>query len=251
MPIIGNPLALGGGNLLPTDAILRVQAPAGSTVTIVKGTTTKTDEGHENAGDNTVYDYYFIIHASQFDSSNPWTVTATDGASTKTATVIIDTAKEYNIAITYTLYIVEEGVLKETSFTPINGSVTQQNGYTAFSSSGNIGYVAYVPVSRLDRYTTMVLEVIDSNGQAYNSVSNSPSFGIATSIPTVDGHSGVISGYVAYTNLTIVSSDYIKADTYTLDISAFASSANYIVIGVCGTSVFSGSIRVSNFYLAP
>lgn len=89
----------GGASLKATDALLRVQAPAGSTVTISKGTTTKTDLGHENALDPTMYDYYFIIHQSQFDSVNPWTVTATDGMDTVTETVIIDAADEYDVQI--------------------------------------------------------------------------------------------------------------------------------------------------------
>lgn len=91
----------GGGELLPTDAILRVQAPAGSTVTITKGTTTKTDLGHENADHPTVYDYYFIIHQSQFDSVTPWTVTATLITQTATQTIIINAADEYDLLMSY------------------------------------------------------------------------------------------------------------------------------------------------------
>lgn len=52
----------GGGHLNDTDALLRVSAPAGSIVTITKGSTTKSDHGHENASDHNLYDYYFIIH---------------------------------------------------------------------------------------------------------------------------------------------------------------------------------------------
>jgi hypothetical protein len=52
----------GGGHLNNTDALLRVSAPAGSIVTITKGSTVKSDHGHENAIDPNFYDYYFIIH---------------------------------------------------------------------------------------------------------------------------------------------------------------------------------------------
>lgn len=99
MSLTLNMVGGGGGGLKATDALLRVQAPAGSTVTITKGTTTKTDLGHENADDHTVYDYYFIIHQSQFDSVNPWTVTATLGSDSTSDTIIIDTADEYNIVM--------------------------------------------------------------------------------------------------------------------------------------------------------
>lgn len=103
--IYGNAVMLGGGDggLTATDAILRVQAPAGSTVTITKDTTTKTDLGHENANDHTLYDYYFIIHQSQFDSVNPWTVTATLGTQITTSAVIIDLADEYDLVLSYLL----------------------------------------------------------------------------------------------------------------------------------------------------
>lgn len=99
-----------GGELLPTDAILRVQATAGATVTITKGSVTKTDLGHENADDNTVYDYYFIIHASQFDSVNPWTVTATLGGSSVSATVVVDSANEYDVVLSSYFYV-NNGIL--------------------------------------------------------------------------------------------------------------------------------------------
>ena len=99
----------GGEIILPTDAILRVIAPAGSTVTISKGAVIKSDGGHENADDNTLYDYYFIIHASQFDSVNPWTVTATLGAQTASTTVIVDAANEYGAILSYGIFLWDNG----------------------------------------------------------------------------------------------------------------------------------------------
>ena len=91
----------GGASLKATDALLRVQAPAGSTVTITKGSVSKTDLGHENADHPTVYDYYFIIHQSQFDSVTPWTVTATLITQTVTQTIIINAADEYDLLMSY------------------------------------------------------------------------------------------------------------------------------------------------------
>lgn len=112
MSLTLNMVGGGGGGLSATDALLRVQAPAGSTVTISKGTTTKTDLGHENADDHSVYDYYFIIHASQFDSVNPWTVTASlAGEDDVTDTIIIDAADEYNLVMKFGLYIYNRGVV--------------------------------------------------------------------------------------------------------------------------------------------
>ena len=108
--MIGRVNAGGGGSLQATDAILRVIAPAGSTVTISKGGVSKSDAGHENAADNTLYDYYFIIHQSQFDSINPWTVTATLGADSATDTIIINSADEYDMELSYNVPSEYQGV---------------------------------------------------------------------------------------------------------------------------------------------
>lgn len=99
-----------GGGLSSTDAVLRVQAPAQSTVTISKGTTTKTDLGHENAIDPSIYDYYFFIHQNQFDSVNPWTVTASLSQYYDAVdTIIIDSADEYDVTLQYKLFLYDLG----------------------------------------------------------------------------------------------------------------------------------------------
>lgn len=97
----------GGVGLKSSDALLRVIAPAGSVVTITKGGISKTDNGHENASDNTLYDYYFIIHQSQFDA-NSWTVTATKNGESITKTVIINASDEYDITLVW-LSVIKNG----------------------------------------------------------------------------------------------------------------------------------------------
>ena len=108
--LVLNMVGGGGGGLSATDALLRVRAPAGSTVTITKGGVTKSDAGHENADDHTVYDYYFIIHQSQFDSVNAWTVTATLNGDTASDTIIINAADEYDMELSYNLKLYWDGV---------------------------------------------------------------------------------------------------------------------------------------------
>lgn len=252
MSLTLNMVGGGGGGLKATDALLRVQAPAGSTVTISKGTTTKTDLGHENADDNTVYDYYFIIHQSQFDSVNPWTVTATLSGDTASDTIIIDTADEYDLILNYILYVVKDGTLQSgITFTAKNGSAEQQTGFYRYMSSGNTGSVAYASIPNFSKYSSITFELYDSSGQCYNLASNVPSFGVSTNVPTVDAGSGTVSGYTAYKKMSIGENSYITKATYTLDISSAASTAQYLAMGVCGTASFSGSLRIKNFYLSP
>lgn len=142
--MIGRTNTGGGGGLQDTDALLRVQAPAGSVVTITKGGMTKTDHGHENALEPTVYDYYFIIHQSQFDSVNPWTVTAVLGATTYTDSVIIDSADEYDIQLSwdgviFSLYDEHIEVTGgwEWASPPFGVSLNQSTGQLQISRSGS------------------------------------------------------------------------------------------------------------------
>lgn len=122
-----------GGGLSATDALLRVQAPIGSAISITKGAVTKTDVGHENADDNRFYDYYFIIHASQFDSITPWTVTMVNGSMTQTDTVIINSANEYDVLFKY-LLLYDYG----NEFTDITGGwLFSQNSYPSASLTKN------------------------------------------------------------------------------------------------------------------
>lgn len=143
MSLTLNMVGGGGGGLSATDALLRVQAPANSTVTITKGTTTKTDLGHENADDHTVYDYYFIIHQSQFDSINPWTVTATlTGEDPVSETVIIDSADEYDVVLDYTAWLYKEG-----------NEYTSKTGGWSFDPYTNVGNTKVAPTKGADSIT--------------------------------------------------------------------------------------------------
>lgn len=147
----------GGGSLKDTDALLRVMAPAGSVVTLTKGGLTKVDHGHENANDHTVYDYYFIIHQSQFDSVNAWTVTATLNGSTASGTIIIDSADEYDILLAYELHLYTAGDQSgwtalawkyNTSASGLSGraptiTYNEANMGVAITSGGSFSGVAY------------------------------------------------------------------------------------------------------------
>lgn len=167
----------GGGSLTSTDALLRVQAPAGSTVTITKGSTTKTDQGHENADDSTIYDYYFVIHQSQFDSATPWTVTATLGTQTASDTVLIATNAEYDLELSYGFYLYNNGDLRTAvtggwsyaAFLSTSNYVagtldTAYNGTTCYlSASGVNRQISAVTVNKIDvtDYNTLRIEVSD------------------------------------------------------------------------------------------
>lgn len=140
----------GGGSFSPTDAILRVQAPSNSTVTISKGGTTKTDYGHENANRPTIYDYYFIIHKSQFDGVNPWTVTATRGSDSNSTTIIINASDEFDLSLSYHVPIQiyqEVEYIQSTGTQYIDLSLnTVQSGYSVDIDTETVAYASNNPV---------------------------------------------------------------------------------------------------------
>lgn len=162
----------GGGGLSATDAILRVIAPAGSTVTISKGSVSKSDAGHENASDNSVYDYYFIIHSSQFDSINAWTVTATLGYESTTKTIIIDSADEYDVVI-YEYGLLYNSGLYTDRYThgtvKSNATITDDATYIQSNQTGN-NYYAY---NRWENVDLTHISTITFVGKAYDSSSSS------------------------------------------------------------------------------
>lgn len=109
MSLTLNMVGGGGGKLKDSDAVLVVTVPTGSTVTATKGGTTLTPTMWVKAADNTLDCAIFSIPASQFDSTTPWTVTATLGTETASDTVTVNAANEYDLMISYKLYVVQNG----------------------------------------------------------------------------------------------------------------------------------------------
>lgn len=242
----GSTNAGGGASLKATDALLRVQAPAGSTVTISKGTTTKTDLGHENALDPTVYDYYFIIHQSQFDSVNPWTVTATLGTQSKSDTVVIDMADEYDVILSYQFYFIKDGYFVGTALTKTGASganFTEGTPYLTWTGFGNAAGGAYGSTD-VTQYNTLKLEL--SGGWSWANA-NIPILAICNSQPSVDGGSGTVSGITAKTTIRS-GSGTLSSGVYTLDISGYTGT-KYILLTCSGDSGNSGSMYIKNLWL--
>lgn len=231
----------GGGGLSATDALLRVQAPAGSTVTISKGGVTKTDAGHENADDHTVYDYYFIIHASQFDSVNPWTVTATLGAESASDTVTIDSADEYDVELFYHYYLFRSGAGDSSQWTAYpqgNTKVTVGTDSIKIEQQGSGGsqYLSmqYKTLLDLSGYTTLT---VDYNFTSFPIAGSNTTraFGIANSLRSSQGD----YSWKGYT--TFPQADYGTRKTLTLDVTSLSD----------GYFAFEGSMRgdIFNVYL--
>ena len=108
MSLTLNMVGGGGGGLKDTDAVLVATVPTGSAVTMTKGAITLTPTIWTRNADNTLDAAIFSIPASTFDA-NAWTVTATLGADSASNTITINSAKEYDIELSYKLYLYQAG----------------------------------------------------------------------------------------------------------------------------------------------
>lgn len=246
MSLTLNMVGGGGGSLSATDALLRVQAPAGSTVTITKGSTTKTDQGHENADDSTIYDYYFIIHQSQFDSTTPWTVTATLNTQTASATVLISENAEYDLELSYGFYLYNNGdqctavtggwsyaAFLSTSNYSAGTLDTAYNGTTCYLSANGVNeQISAVTVNKIDvtDYNALRIEVSDYTfaGSGYKELD-------------LVSSRGDVSSYAAQVRIE-------STGTFTVDVSSITGSY-YIGLYLNSGSAGSCAIGFTKMYL--
>lgn len=221
--MIFNMVGGGSGGLKATDAILRVIAPAESTVTITKNGVSKSDAGHENAIDPTLFDYYFIIHSSQFDSVNPWTVTATLGSESSSDTIVIDSADEYDVELSYSYWIFKSGVGEVVPLTTkkqINGSISigTTEITVSYSSTTNGGVCCY-NTTTIDASGYATLHVIATITDSFSTANWRGMAFAATSAPSADD-SNADAKYVAKTNMTLNGQE---TDS-TVDLTSLSSS---------------------------
>ena len=104
MSLVLNLTGGGSGSILATDAILRVLAPYGSSVSVTIGGSTKALTPIAISGDQSESCYYYIVNPASFGSA---TVTATLGTESDSETVAVNAAGEYTIQLSYwdgTLY---------------------------------------------------------------------------------------------------------------------------------------------------
>ena len=250
----------GGGGLSATDAILRVIAPAGSVVTISKGVVSKSDQGHENASDNTLYDYYFIIHASQFDNVNPWTVTATLGTQSISESITIASANEYDVVISYTLHLVINGVMQDGNFVPMalkstsdssstagTPSVSSGSNYIQIGMSASSGFqtgIAYLP----NKYDLSKYSKVRVTGTAMNSFDTSAGFlNLSLDAWTSFGSYQTDNRLIQSQVFTAQRSSYTSIDM-TVDISSLSNVA-YVGFNFGKSSSQATGIRIANMWL--
>lgn len=246
----------GGSGPSASDAILTVTVPTGSTVTMTKGGITLTPTMWVQAADNTLDCALFVIAPAQFDSVNPWTVTATNGTYTSSDTVTIDSNKQYDMELDiwsgeiymhgeqYQSFTGGFEVVRVSTYTsaPIAqvSYGTTPNGVISLSTTGNNSNGAVSTVNPIDltRFNTITVK-LQSNSFGKNRLyimANSSKSGITLDVAS-DRHCDFYS---------------IVGASATGDVTLDVSSANgsfYLLIG--GFTVEpTYSCKISEWYLS-
>lgn len=246
----------GGGGLSDTDAVLRVLAPAGSTVTISKNGVSKSDAGHENASSSSYYDYYFFIHDSQLDST-PWTVTATLGTQSISDTIVIDSAIEYDMTLSYTLWLIYNGSSQAGNLTAVglkpssssSASATAPNvssgtnyiqiGWTSTGSAA-AGIAYFGTKVDLSKYSKIHVSGTVRNESSLNT---NAAIDLWTAIGSYQDSNRLLQEAL----ITSTPSSYTSFEKV-VDISSLTSEA-YIGFNAARANGFYVSERISNLYL--
>lgn len=238
----------GSSGVSENNAILMVHVPTASTVTASKGGVTLTPKMWVSGSTADEDVAMFIFSPAQFDSVNPWTITATDGEFTKSKSVLITTNKEYEVALHYRLYIIKNGIwqIDDSTVTKTSVTTTQQTGYIQEKTSGNVVGGIISPSLDITPYDSIILTV--ETGSLSWCSNQCPALGLSASIPSIDGQTGAVT---PYDDFQLMNSTHgpINAGTYTLAISSY-SGTKYLWITCSGYGSNLGIVNIVDWYLA-
>ena len=227
----------GSGGLSANNAVLHVNAPVGSTITLAKGGVTvkvlDASKGHISAEDSRLADWYYAVSASNYGT---WTVTASNGTNSTSATVTINANKQYDVGLTYDLYLLKNGLFQ---FAHDKGDLneTQYNGYVSFKSTYSSARM-WVPLTAemlgAGTYTKLVFNIRST----YITTGD-----LQAGLSSATSYSDVL--WLSYANIPEGSTG---AKTLTVDISNFILSGKYAMIKLVGGS--NQEFSVTDIYLA-
>ena len=248
----------GSGGLSTNSAVIHVSGDAGSTITFAKGgvivKTLGPEKQHLNAGDNTRADWYFSVSPANYGT---WTVAETRGSDIASASVTVDSNKQHDVRLEYSLYIIRDGTVNPDvvhTFSSAKGSLTDGAAYATYcsgeGSGNNDGYVMFT-IPDVTRYSTLVMELYEAKG--WGGSGKNPQFGIYDTTPNSTSNPTNALAYVQIYGPNASDSGYTVSERdFTLDISSYAGP-KYIVIQ--NAAAYTTTLRdnhwyIKNFYLA-
>ena len=232
MSLTLNMVGGGAGGLKDSDAVLNLTVPTGSAVVMTKGLLSITPTIWTKNSDNTLDCAIFIIPASMFDDQNAWTVTASLGTSTASKTIVIDSAKEYDMELSYRFWLYRAGDIS--GWTPKGWKANSQWTATAPVITYNADSMGlYVGFHSGIAYHTEIVDLTDYSAVTAHgtfTLSGSSSYGNGIYIlPNVGGSGLYPSVAVAKAELTTITtySDYdLTVDVYSL------TGEYYVALGI-------------------
>lgn len=253
-----------GGGFSAGSALVHVSAPVGSKVTFSKGgfivRTINPSKAHLNAKDSEMADYYFPVSPGSYGE---WAITATLGSNSTSGNVTISANKQYDVVLTYDLYLVRNGVVMDGYsaqhlVTGDYASIAAYDDYTKFlvdltgQSINAYGYSVYFsPKVDLTAWKTLVLDCqLISVFQNYAGKVRAPAFGLASSNEPATGHGPTLETSYQKQLASATVSSLSERTTYYLDVAAAAGEL-YVMATIEGSSgVKNPELRVFNFYLS-
>ncbi len=221
----------GSGGLPANAAVIRVSAPAGSTITFSKGgvivKTLGPEKSHVNAGDADKADWFYPVSAANYGE---WTVTASKAnIGTGSYDVTVSSAKTYDVDISFGYLIYRNGWQHGYELSTItnvydpNGTYAIDNNADpprATTTRGNWGCALNNEID-VTNYNTLYVEIEIVYPDNYSSA-----FGLW--VPSSD-NARKCTAASSTTSGAAVSYDHnygMARDTYTLDVSNL--SGNYV-----------------------
>lgn len=243
MSLVLNMVGGGGGSLKDTDAILTVTVPTGSTVTITKGGVTLTPTMWVQAADPTLDCALFVIAPSLFDAQNAWTVTATLSGDTASDTVIIDSNKQYDIALSFRTFLFDNGVILQDlgSFKNISSVSISNNAITAVKNQNGGNYFGFQNPIAFKSYGNS-LHVLISQTSVTAAPVITTKIGAFSSLPVGGTYASNESRVVVSTQYTAVQSDFTEV---LVDISGLTPGSSYYLAGIAVASFVVSKIWIS------
>lgn len=241
----------GGGGLNNRNALLRVTCPAGATVTAAKGGVTISPQIWTQAGSSLYMTAVFVLSPSKFDSQTPWVMTAVRNGQTKTASVIVSEAKEYDVPIAFEIYFIKNGLFTAEA-------THAKGGYANSIVSENAnGYVEFTTPIASQTYSTLYFSAVTRGAQNYLVFDGQwrgfagswcPAFGVLASLSANGSSPSVFSpGYLLDSSTR---GSYANRSVKSLAIDSAESSVQ-VALQMAGSqlSEVAGGLRIYNLYL--
>lgn len=220
--MIGETNINGGTGLNGKGALLKIKSRTGSTITVSKGSYSKIVKTSQLDPDDDNWSYWFF----QTTDFGEWTVTATLESDTAVDNVTISENKQYNVFLSFNVYLVKNGVL-QSGYSLERGGLnefSQQSGYVFAKGNNNATGVGTIHIS-VYSVNYFVLEV--NEGTVNSSQYGTDNYGFASSAITASGQTWIAKA--AFGN-EVIPAGTVKR--WTMDVSSLDLSNAYVAINL-------------------